>query len=86
VAGNRVGQTIMMQLCKYINLDNRKYVTLFKNISWWPVIPALVRPQQEDCKFKASLSYIARFCKNKNVYMKEIKCYFYMAGRVPMRT
>jgi hypothetical protein len=30
-----------------------------------PVIPALRRLKQEDCEFKASLSYIVRLCLKK---------------------
>jgi hypothetical protein len=43
--------------------------------AWWclPVISALGRLRQEDCEFKASLSYIVRTCLKKNKTEKQPK-------------
>jgi hypothetical protein len=49
------------------------------NWVWWcaPGIPALGRLKQEDCKFKASLSYITRPCLKKKIIhsFRELESY-----------
>jgi hypothetical protein len=41
--------------------------------AWWytPVIPALRKAQQEDCKFEASLDYIVRPCLKTTTITKQ---------------
>jgi hypothetical protein len=40
---------------------------LTKSQTWWfrPIITVLEKQRQENCKFKDSLSYIARLCVKK---------------------